>query len=51
VYAATNRVVASKEFSVEERPLFNTPYGGVMAANQATAKMLAELAEFCLHQL
>lgn len=47
VKVATNQIVATKEFSVQERAPQNTPYGGVIAANRATAKILAELARWC----
>lgn len=42
--AATNQVIASKEFSISEPIVQKTPYGGVIAANCATRKMLREIA-------
>jgi cholesterol transport system auxiliary component len=44
----THQVLATQEFSVQEPLLQNTPYGGVIAANHATAKILQQLAEFML---
>lgn len=49
--SATNIVVAAKQFTVTEPAPENTPYGGVIAANQATAKILAEVARFCVKSL
>lgn len=46
--SADNTVVATKEFSVTITAPQDNPYGGVVAANQATAKMLADLRAFCL---
>lgn len=47
VNASTNRIVASSQFSADE-PIGNiTPYNGVMAANRAVARVLAQLAVFC----
>lgn len=46
--AKTSRVMGSKELSVNEPAVQNTPYGGVVAANRATSRMLAELARFCV---
>jgi cholesterol transport system auxiliary component len=40
-----NRLIAAREFSVNEEA-FPTPYGGVVAANRGTAKILAQLAQF-----
>jgi len=48
VRAATNQLVRSKEFDVVEPAPQNSPYGGVIAANQATAEALAQLAWFCV---
>lgn len=44
---STGRIIASKEFSVIEPAPYRNPYGGVIAANRATAKMLRELADWC----
>jgi cholesterol transport system auxiliary component len=43
---ATNQIIATKEFSVREPMLEKTAYAGVVAANDATAKLLRELARF-----
>jgi len=51
VDAATSRVIAAKQFSVEEVAPSNNPYGGVIAANKATASILKQLAKFCLDNL
>lgn len=47
---ATNEVVATKEVSVREPMLEKTPYAGVVAANEATAKILRELARFLVEK-
>lgn len=44
---ASNRIVASKEFTIV-KPAAPTPYGGVVAANEAAAELLAQLANFCM---
>jgi cholesterol transport system auxiliary component len=43
---ATNQIIATKELSVRQPMLEKTPYAGVVAANDATAKLLLELARF-----
>jgi cholesterol transport system auxiliary component len=43
---ATNKVTATKELSVQEPMREKTPYAGVVAANDALAKLLRELAKF-----
>jgi cholesterol transport system auxiliary component len=43
-----NVVIASKTFRVVEPALQNTPYGGVVAANRATVKLLKGIAKFCV---
>jgi len=48
VLTATNTVVAAREFKIVEPATQNTPLGGVYAANQAAAKFLRELSEFCI---
>jgi cholesterol transport system auxiliary component len=45
---AAGRVVAIKEVSIREPMLKKTPYAGVVAANEATAKALLELTRFVL---
>ncbi len=47
--AATNRITATKQFTVIEAAPFNTPYGGVIAANRAAAKLMAQIARFVCH--
>lgn len=49
IKVSTNQIIATKEFSAVERAPQNTPYGGVIAANRATAKILAELARWCIN--
>ncbi len=46
----TNQVVATKELSAQEPVLEKTPYAGVVAANEATAKLLGELAKFIVEK-
>jgi cholesterol transport system auxiliary component len=43
---ATNQVIATKELSVQEPMMERNPYAGVVAANEAMAKILRELASF-----
>jgi cholesterol transport system auxiliary component len=49
--SSVNQVVATKDFSVSEPVPSGTPYGGVMAANRATEKILAEIARFCVERI
>lgn len=44
---ATRGMLGSREFEAVVVAPSGDPYGGVIAANQAVAKVLAELAEFC----
>ncbi len=44
------RIVAVKELSIREPLRAKTPYAGVIAANDAVAKALAELASFVLER-
>jgi len=46
--ASAAHVIAAKEISLREPMQQSTPYAGVTAANQATAKALQELAVFVL---
>ena len=46
--AATNQIVGSKEFAVNEPITRNDPYSGVTAANKAASAILNQLAQFCL---
>lgn len=48
---ATNQVIKSKQFSVVIPAMQKTPFGGVIAANRATAIVLQELTQFCLQTL
>jgi cholesterol transport system auxiliary component len=43
---ATRGVVAAREFDTSVAAASDDPYGGVLAANQATRELLAELAAF-----
>ena len=45
----TNQIT-TKEFSVTETAPQNTPYGGVVAANRATVKLLQQLVAFCVNE-
>jgi cholesterol transport system auxiliary component len=47
---ASNRVIATKEISLREPMRQRTPYAGVVAANDAVAKALRELAEFVIEK-
>jgi cholesterol transport system auxiliary component len=45
-----NRIIATKEISLREPMQQKTPYAGVMAANDATAKALQKVTEFVLEK-
>lgn len=45
---ATNRIVATRDFTVSVPIRHGSPYNGVLAANRAAAIILAEIAEFCV---
>jgi cholesterol transport system auxiliary component len=47
---ATDKIVAIKEVSIREPMREKTPYAGVVAGNDATAKALLELATFVLEK-
>ena len=47
----TNQIMATKQFSVVEPLWQKSPYGGVIAANRATATMLKHLSDFCLENV
>lgn len=47
---ATGRIVAAKDISIREPMQKRTPYAGVVAGNDATAKALLELARFVLEK-
>src|SRR6266568_508289 len=47
---ATGAVVATKDISIREPMQQKTPYAGVVAGNEATAKALLELARFVLEK-
>jgi cholesterol transport system auxiliary component len=49
VNAVTNQVIASKQITVIEPTTQNDPYSGVLAANNAVAKALQALIDFCLN--
>jgi cholesterol transport system auxiliary component len=46
IETATRRVVAAREFDTRVPSASEDPYGGVVAANQAVQRLLAELAAF-----
>ncbi len=48
---ANNRVIATQQFSVVEPIRQSTPYGGVLAANQAAEELMRKLAEFCIKKI
>ena len=50
VETATRRVVAVREFDTRVPSASEDPYGGVLAANEATRRVLAELAAFCARE-
>jgi cholesterol transport system auxiliary component len=47
---ATNQVIATKELSVREPMRERNPHAGVVAANEAIAKVLRELASFIIEK-
>ena len=47
VDVAERRVVATEEFEAVERAPSDGPYGGVVAANHAVARVLDDLAKWC----
>ncbi|HSW68907.1 MAG TPA: ABC-type transport auxiliary lipoprotein family protein [Gammaproteobacteria bacterium] len=51
VRTANYKVIASKQFIIIKPILAICPNGGVYAANQATAEMLRQLAQFCLKNI
>jgi cholesterol transport system auxiliary component len=46
--SANNQVVATKQFSTTTEIWQDSPYGGVIAANKATALLVKQVTEFCL---
>jgi cholesterol transport system auxiliary component len=50
VKTGTGKVVATKLFNVVQPAPYNSPYGGVIAANEATAEMLRQVAKFCVRR-
>jgi cholesterol transport system auxiliary component len=44
----SGHVIATKVFKVVVPAPQNSPYGGVVAANEATAEMLRQIAKFCV---
>jgi cholesterol transport system auxiliary component len=45
---ADQRVIASQLFDIRETATSEDTYGGVLAANRATAQLMEQLAQFCL---
>lgn len=43
-----NTVIATRDFKINQPAKADTPYAGVIAANQAVAKFLSQLANFCV---
>ncbi|WP_346839939.1 ABC-type transport auxiliary lipoprotein family protein [Microbulbifer sp. SAOS-129_SWC] len=48
VERVSNRIIASRNLSLRQPMLQKTPYAGVVAANDATAQALQQIAEFVL---
>jgi cholesterol transport system auxiliary component len=48
INATTNEILVTKQISIMEPVPQATPYGGVIAANRAIAKVLQLIATFCL---
>lgn len=48
IKTSSNRVIGSREFAVIQALPQSSPYGGVIAGNMASKKILGEIAEFCL---
>lgn len=46
---ANYKIIATKQFVIKIPIAQASPYGGVIAANQATAEMLRQLTRFCLN--
>jgi len=51
IKTSTNRVVAAKQFYIQEPMLQKTPYYGVLAANLAAAGLLKQIAGFCVSHI
>jgi len=51
IKTSNNKVIATRQFSVTQPIPQVSPYGGVYAANQATAHILERIAEFCLEKI
>jgi len=51
IKTSTNQVIGTRQFSVTQPIPQASPYGGVYAANQATAHILERIAEFCLEKI
>lgn len=51
INAATNKVIAVKQFCIVEPAAKKNPYCGVIATNRATARLLDELARFVLQKI
>lgn len=47
----TNEIIAVKQFCVTEKAPCCNPYGGVIAANRATSRLLAQLVPFVIHRI
>jgi len=45
---ATHHVIATQQFNITEPAPQDTPYGGVIAANKATEKLLQQITQFVL---
>jgi len=49
--ASTSQILATKEFAASEMIQQNNTYAGIQAANRATARVLKQLANFCLRYM
>jgi cholesterol transport system auxiliary component len=43
----SKQVIATKDFNLNQSATADTPYGGVIAANQAVGRFLTQLSQFC----
>lgn len=45
-----DKIIAARVFSVKEKAPYDTPYGGVIAANRALDKLLSQIRQFVVNQ-
>lgn len=46
-----NKIIAVREFNIDQDTTQETPCGGALAANQATANILHQLSQFIIHSV